>query len=214
MSKKYQRVDRDPNLRFTPGRIHLFVCIKFEASSPRFGGLYFPWTDKLISLEVLALTCKEHCKVGWDQEAGGEPKYDGFIFEDQQGRVWHNQYPKASYGQIDDSQNWIVRPGWETEGEDLYLYATEAEIYLERLQRGARDLNNELEMASALRHHSEEVLRGIVTHNHRVLINRSTSTLYYKDEKSENHGHLVIQENDKPMFEVEVFQLPSDKHPA
>lgn len=47
------------------------------------------------------LTIEEHHKVAW--EWGGEAKYDGFIARDADGRVWHNQYPQASYGQMDDT---------------------------------------------------------------------------------------------------------------
>jgi len=43
------------------------------------------------------LTVAEHHKVAG--EWSNEKEYDGFILKDNQDRVWHNQYPKASYGQ-------------------------------------------------------------------------------------------------------------------
>lgn len=49
------------------------------------------------------LTVTEHHKVPgeWDNEK----KYDGFILIDGQNRVWHNQYPRAIYGQLSDSSD-------------------------------------------------------------------------------------------------------------
>jgi hypothetical protein len=49
------------------------------------------------------LTVTEHHKVSG--EWSDEKQYDGFILKDTQDRVWHNQYPRASYGQLSDSND-------------------------------------------------------------------------------------------------------------
>lgn len=47
------------------------------------------------------LTVTEHHRV--PGEWSDDVQYDGFILNDSEGRVWHNQYPRASYGQISDT---------------------------------------------------------------------------------------------------------------
>lgn len=61
-----------------------------------------PFEDELIGVHVSMLTCKEHHRVpnAWDSQ--NRLDNDGFIFEDDAGRVWYNQYPRASYGQMSD----------------------------------------------------------------------------------------------------------------
>lgn len=55
-------------------------------------------------IEFVELTVTEHRKVRWEyEEETVEPKYDGFILVDAQGREWHNQYPRASYEQTSDT---------------------------------------------------------------------------------------------------------------
>lgn len=94
--------------RFTVGTPEVFL--RFDYTGPgRFGSTYIPWLDTLNAIEILDLACVEHHKVRgeWDDESD-EPKYDGFIFTDAQGTVYHNQYPRAAYGQLDDSQDRMV----------------------------------------------------------------------------------------------------------
>ncbi len=60
--------------------------------------------DAVEKIQIIKLTVKEHHKVRWDyDEDNAEPKYDGFLLEDEKGRRWSNQYPTASYEQLSDS---------------------------------------------------------------------------------------------------------------
>lgn len=61
----------------------------------------FPNIVEVDQLTFRELTITEHHKVPgeWDDE----PKHDGFHAVDSEGLVWHNQYPRASYGQMDDT---------------------------------------------------------------------------------------------------------------
>lgn len=78
-----------------------------------FGAAVYP----IVSFETLTVT--EHHKVPWDQDPKGELKYDGFVLKDSKGRIWHNQYPKASYGQISDQgDRTFYLPYWKAEAED------------------------------------------------------------------------------------------------
>lgn len=126
-------------MRYNVGETTYFIYIDFEPSKPRFGNMYFPWEDKLNSLTVLPFVCKEHHRVAgdWDDEV----KYDGYIFSDTEGNDWTNQYPRASYGQLSDDNNWRL---WPTERSDIkdkpFLHYTDISIFLENVLRGIKEL--------------------------------------------------------------------------
>ncbi len=55
----------------------------------------------------LELEVVEHHKVYWDydEDKSKAPEYDGYVLKDAAGNVYHNQYPRASYGQVSDRGN-------------------------------------------------------------------------------------------------------------
>ncbi len=65
--------------------------------------LPIPWENTIAATAIRHMVCVEHHKVPWDQDPDGDIKYDGFVFDDQQGHKWYNQYPRASYGQLTDT---------------------------------------------------------------------------------------------------------------
>lgn len=118
-------------MRYTPGQKVPFIKVDFTpAERNLFRRPYFPWCDTLNSIEMRLLVCVEHHKVPGDWE--DEVKYDGFIFKDMEGKEWYNQYPRASYGQLDDSQNTTVR---SKDAVDL-SFMTDFEVYLSSIYRG------------------------------------------------------------------------------
>ena len=48
------------------------------------------------------LTVSEHHKVSWAYATKDDKKYDGYILNSDDNRVFHNQYPRANYGQLSD----------------------------------------------------------------------------------------------------------------
>ena len=96
-------------MRYQVGSDYYFIHVAYTAgdSAVRMTDLFLPWQDELHEIRVRKLTCKEHHKVpgDWDDEK----KYDGFIFVDEDGAQWNNQYPVASYGQIDTSRDRFVQ---------------------------------------------------------------------------------------------------------
>ena len=62
-----------------------------------FAGTYYPLSIELFKLKVI-----EHHKVAWNINPYGERRYDGFILSTEEGGIWYNQYPVASYGQVSD----------------------------------------------------------------------------------------------------------------
>lgn len=143
-------------MRYTPNEKTLFINIKFEASESRFSSFYFAWTDKLLGIELLELTCEEHKRVAgeWD----GQVQYDGFIFRGADGKEWHNQYPRAAYGQTVDSQDWVVRPA-EVSDENLFVEYVDVERHLERILRGIKKMEDKY--SSALQKHYDEIVAKI-----------------------------------------------------
>lgn len=140
-------------MRYNVGQVNVFINVQFVPSSMRFGNLYLPWSDELKSIELIKLTCTEHHRVPGDWS--DEVQYDGFRFVDEKGAVWNNQYPRASYGQLDDSANWRVHPDFDglkaTLNDDQvrevlskYMSVTDVTMYLENILRGLGSLKSEL----------------------------------------------------------------------
>lgn len=61
---------------------------------------------EVTAINIIPLVVKEHHKVPneW-ADVSAPPDCDGFVLSDDKELVWHNQYPKASYGQISDESN-------------------------------------------------------------------------------------------------------------
>ena len=92
--------------RYTVGE-ELFV-IHFTISNTRSGVLFqsplrFQY-DNVSNVTIKKLVVTEHHRVltEWDKD-DAEPSCDGFVLKDEENAIWHNQYPKASYGQVSDA---------------------------------------------------------------------------------------------------------------
>lgn len=146
--------------RYTVGEEVLFINVKFTTEGLRLSPLYLPWKDKLEKIDIIKLTCKEHHRIpgDWDDEI----QHDGFIFTgevDGVERTYNNQYPRASYGQLDDSNNWRISDF--TEDGDIVTY-TDAGRMLSNINNGVRELKkSEPEYAKALQVHFDELVEMI-----------------------------------------------------
>jgi hypothetical protein len=85
------------------------VHFLFQGNPGAPGWLYrqpFLYDDTPVTrIHFTKLTVKEHHKVAWDYDETGEAKYDGYVLVDDAKRLYHNQYPTASYGQLSDTAN-------------------------------------------------------------------------------------------------------------
>lgn len=104
-------------LRYTPGNMYAFVRIKYQQKGQalvRKSGLYDPKNHDFVGFDLVLLRCERRERVHWEYDDTNEKKYDGFIFTqiggDDSGRVFHNQYPVAHFGQLDDSANYRAKP--------------------------------------------------------------------------------------------------------
>lgn len=155
--------------RFTVGEAVVFVHIDFVPGRMRFGTRYFPWEDELREIKVVRLTCKEHHTVPgeWDDK----PQHDGFVFMDDNGEVWHNQYPAAVYGQLDDSQNWIVHPKDYQKYPDFYSMEDVCK-YMDCLRRGMKTLTQDSrqDLALQLQDHLDAVIEKVQELGYEVVL--------------------------------------------
>jgi len=136
-------------MRYNVGEKTPFIQVRFTPSEPRFGDLYLPWEDKLDSIQLVYLTCREHHKVHehYAQE-GAKPDCDGFIFVDDEvftpdqmeapvghkTGVYYSQYPRATYGQLDGSMGRRVTNQGTEDFDNRYFQ--DALSYCENLMKG------------------------------------------------------------------------------
>lgn len=132
-------------MRFTVGKQYPFFFMQYvmhgvtDPASTRkclngMGPQFLPWRDKAIKGHVEMLTCIEHHRVPDAHDPEGERTCDGFIFKDNEGNLWYNQYPHASYGQLDDSGDRFVRRHFESlEGVDIENTPLRMELAFYRL---------------------------------------------------------------------------------
>ncbi len=104
------------SIRYEVNQFYPFIFFhgKYREDQPENDPFIMSYTgDKLIErVELKVLKCVEHHKVrGEFDEKNAEPKFDGFVFLDQEGLRWHNQYPSASYGQLSDGGDGVVGIG-------------------------------------------------------------------------------------------------------
>lgn len=154
-------------MRYNVGEEKIFLKVNFQAARLRFGSLYLPWEDKLENIELKKLRCEEHHRVpgNWDDEV----KHDGFIFVEYDGTTttrYRNQWPRASYGQLDTSMDYKVI---DNNSGELTFY-TDAEEYLSNILRGIRDLKKEEKQkeVDALQAHFDEVVKLIEELGHKA----------------------------------------------
>jgi hypothetical protein len=105
------------NLRYTPGNSYAFTRILYrhkDSEIIRKSGLFDPKKHDFVAFDLVLLKCERREHVYWEFDEKEEKKYDGFIFRQvggkNDGRIFHNQYPVAHFGQLDDSANYRAKP--------------------------------------------------------------------------------------------------------
>lgn len=139
-------------MRYTVGKPVVFMKVVSTKGDDRFGSLYLPVVDTLQMVKMKSMICVEHHKVS--DEWSDEEKYDGFIFHDPtDGTKWFNQYPTASYGQLDTSNDHkiTIADMLNSEGEliddnyddqDVLWGWTQATTYINGINRALNPDNN------------------------------------------------------------------------
>ncbi len=160
-------LQEDPEIvhhRFEVGHEYLFIAEKFIPKRQRFYSLYLPWEDQLVKIQAVVVRCiSQHEVVGeWDDKI----QYQGYKFEfvrsnipflnSEEPVVWHNQFPRAAYGQTTTDADYYVYPH-VTDKETINRYMdseigsdrrgsfTRADIKIEALYRGVRQFSEHIE---------------------------------------------------------------------
>ena len=77
---------------------------------------------KVKKIWLKEMEVKEHHKVAWSEDPKGEKKYDGYILQDGDGKYYHNQYPRASYGQVSSEADGAFERNFPGGKDELELY--------------------------------------------------------------------------------------------
>ena len=146
--------------RFDIGEKYVFLAEKFQAKDLRMSRRFHPWCDEFHRWEIAILECiSQHDVPGeWDDEI----KYKGYKFKlvwtnvevIPKDALWYNQYPRASYGQLDTSADYYASPVvTDKETIDLMIaadvgrgfggYFEEAGAFVGSILRGVRNLAEE-----------------------------------------------------------------------
>jgi hypothetical protein len=64
-----------------------------------------PFGQERTGIKLVMLECVEYHKVPTLYDESNIS--DGYIFKDENGNIYHNQYPHAEYGQISTEQDWL-----------------------------------------------------------------------------------------------------------
>ena len=136
------------------------IGINFCYEGRKIAGVLIPYIyndEKPSRIVFNKLTVTEHHKVPWDQDSSENPekKYDGYKLIDPSGRIWTNQYPRASYGQTSDGANYQFNPELK-EGETWKSYWESDETceflnvvsYYGNLMRGVAEFDKDASGAS------------------------------------------------------------------
>lgn len=114
------------------------------------------YSDEMPSkINFTKLMVTEHHKVydTYDEKREKPPECDGYILTDTEGRLWSNQYPTASYGQMSDEGNRrFHRHSTTKEGEEALVAELRKErgsfyechllsAVLEKIMKGIKDLS-------------------------------------------------------------------------
>lgn len=88
-------------MRYQIGEKLIVVHFHYETDRPqfRFTMPYLYSEEKVKEIQLCELEVTEHHKVSWEYDTDNKNDCDGYVLKDKDGNTWHNQYPKASYGQ-------------------------------------------------------------------------------------------------------------------
>lgn len=86
----------------------IYACVFVHGDRISTSQPYSMWPNETpTDIKFIKLTVKEHHRVSGEYD--DEVKYDGYILTADDGKIFTNQYPLASYGQISDRGDRIFR---------------------------------------------------------------------------------------------------------
>ena len=108
----------------------IYACVfvyndRISTSQP-----YMTWSNEApTDIKFIKLTVKEHHRVPGEHD-DDEVKYDGYILAADDGTIFTNQYPRASYGQVSDRSDRIFHIDFrgKTEEDFKKMFDNEVEV--------------------------------------------------------------------------------------
>jgi hypothetical protein len=199
--------------RFTVGEKTIFAAQIYEGK----GDVYLPWENTNLVNEIIVATCiSEHTvPINFDKIRTGI----GYIFKDQHGRTWYNQYPTASYGQLNDTNDRVLFLGGKSEENELVLPQ-----YAQHVKCAAESAENKMTPAAAihcfyfwdsrpttLQNYFDTVFRFLQTH---MQERRTNDDIREKCNALETYiGEMFfeVEQVAKCVISLEVFLLRKEK---
>jgi len=156
-------------MRFNVGQKYAFVQVTFERDKGVFiaSSKYIPWRDTLKSIQVHVFTCESHHKV--PNQWVDQLIHDGFIFSSDSNK-YHNQYPRASYGQLSDNEDYMVTLHLDSPDKYDFVNKSRSDYRFELASNYLSNLLYEIEQTSLpfksqLQLHFDEVVRVLKQNN-------------------------------------------------
>lgn len=130
-------------MRYEIGQKVLFLFFEYISNggrkSPNWFSKPMPWECTIDNMVMQNMTVKEHYRVATEWVPNLKDS-DGFIFEDEHGQVWYNQYPIANYEQTSDTANGIVEIAGDTNTFCRAVSMYDAKRFLDELLRGINQI--------------------------------------------------------------------------
>ena len=105
----------------------IYACVFVYNDRISTGQPYMYWSNETpTDIEFIKLTVKEHHKVPGDYD--DEVKYDGYILAADDGTIFTNQYPRASYGQLNDRGDRIFHIDFRGKTEEDFKKMIDNEV--------------------------------------------------------------------------------------
>lgn len=198
-------------MRFELNKSYPFIAFSFTYSHGGRGGIFgfskpIPWRDTIHGVTIKTFTCVEHHRVRWDYDDNEkEPKYDGFVFTaDDGGRVWHNQYPRASYGQLSDRADGLLNVSniskEESESDDFifsmysaFRFLDECVMELHYLKENLMEIRPEevSYYVAKLKEHYEDVKAKVEAYTGKKIVSSPIVFTDIRTGTKETLAHLV-----------------------
>lgn len=137
--KEMEKGGEIPSGRYRVGQtipVAVFRAKNKNTGRDRYATQVFPNLENIIEWDVVNLVVTEQHAVPSHFYPDGEKSHTGYVLTDPDGDVWYNQYPAASYGQLDDSSDRLFyRKDWGTKNRALCYTALIP--FMENLLRSA-----------------------------------------------------------------------------
>lgn len=122
-------------MRYQVGEKLIVVSFQYQDDTgiSRFSMPYSFHEKGIEKIWMKELEVKEHHKVSWEYDSEDKKNNDGYILVDGENEIYHNQYPKASYGQVSNEADFRFKRQMDLETYKNRLDSPSFHLYDYRL---------------------------------------------------------------------------------